>query len=101
MNEESGTRIMDGAALAKEILASVAQRASAISREIGRPPCLAAVLVGDDPSSATYVRMKQKRCASVGVDSRIITLPHSSHTTEVVDTICRLCADDSVDGILL
>jgi methylenetetrahydrofolate dehydrogenase (NADP+) / methenyltetrahydrofolate cyclohydrolase len=58
-------------------------------------------LVGDDPSSVTYVRMKQRRCESVGVDSRIITLAHSSTTSQVVATIRALSDDKHVDGILL
>jgi methylenetetrahydrofolate dehydrogenase (NADP+) / methenyltetrahydrofolate cyclohydrolase len=101
MNQPKGARIMDGAAVARRVLESTSTRAAEVSRKLGRRPCLAAVLVGDDPSSVTYVRMKQKRCESVGIDSRIIRLGRSSATSEVVATIRNLSDDKHVDGILL
>jgi methylenetetrahydrofolate dehydrogenase (NADP+)/methenyltetrahydrofolate cyclohydrolase len=101
MDQADGARIMDGAAAARRSLESTSLRAAVVSRKLGRRPCLAAVLVGDDPSSVTYVRMKQRRCESVGIDSRIIRLAHSSLTSEVVATIRALSDDKRVDGILL
>jgi methylenetetrahydrofolate dehydrogenase (NADP+)/methenyltetrahydrofolate cyclohydrolase len=92
---------MDGAAVARRVLESTSLRAAEVSTKLGRLPCLAAVLIGDDPSSATYVRMKQRRCESVGIDSRIIRLGRSSTTSEVVATIRDLSDDKRVDGILL
>lgn len=68
---------------------------------IGRQPCLAAVLVGDDPGSVTYVRMKQARSRDAGVDSRLIALPATTTTSELVATIEDLSADPTADGILL
>ena len=59
-------RLMDGAALSRTILEGAALRAAAFTDRAGRPPCLAAVLVGHDPASVTYVKMKQGRCRRVG-----------------------------------
>jgi methylenetetrahydrofolate dehydrogenase (NADP+)/methenyltetrahydrofolate cyclohydrolase len=92
---------MDGAALAKQIMAATGRRAAGLQDRLGRPPCLAAVLVGDDPSSVTYVAMKQRRCEAVGLDSRIIRLPAESTTSEVVEAIGLLSEDPAVDGVLL
>jgi methylenetetrahydrofolate dehydrogenase (NADP+)/methenyltetrahydrofolate cyclohydrolase len=94
-------RIMDGAALAKQILAAAGRRAAGVHAQLGRAPCLAAVLVGDDPASATYVAMKQRRCEAAGLDSRIIRLPAGSTTSEVVRAVGLLSADPGVDGVLL
>lgn len=101
MDDRLTARTMDGSSLARRILDATADRASAVSVRIGRRPCLAAVLVGDDPSSLTYVRMKQKRCEAVGVDSGVTRLPKSASTADVVDAVHQLSDDDTVDGILL
>jgi methylenetetrahydrofolate dehydrogenase (NADP+) / methenyltetrahydrofolate cyclohydrolase len=58
-------------------------------------------LVGDDPSSVTYVKMKQRRCLAAGVQSRLTRLEATATTSEVVDAISALSADVGVDGILL
>ena len=99
--EHPPARIMDGTALAARLVADTAQRAAAFADLTGRPPCLAAVLVGDDPSSVTYVRMKERRSASAGIASRVVRLPSASTTTEVVETVASLSEDVTVDGILL
>ncbi|NKQ53029.1 bifunctional 5,10-methylenetetrahydrofolate dehydrogenase/5,10-methenyltetrahydrofolate cyclohydrolase [Amycolatopsis sp. K13G38] len=90
--------LMSGTALAREILDDAARRARA---RTGRKPCLATVLAGDDPASVTYVRMKQKRCAATGIDSRHVALPASATTRELVAAITELGEDEAVDGILL
>ncbi len=64
-------------------------------------PCLATVLVGDDPASVTYTRMKQKRCVDVGVRPRRIELPATISTEKLVGTISELAGDDTVHGILV
>jgi methylenetetrahydrofolate dehydrogenase (NADP+)/methenyltetrahydrofolate cyclohydrolase len=102
MAEPHQARLMDGAALARKLLPAVARRqAVAFRARTGRPPCLAAVLVGDDPSSLTYVKMKERRCASAGIDSRVVRMPAQASTSEVVDGLGALSADRGVDGILL
>jgi len=97
----STAQLMDGTALSKEILADTGQRAARFLADSGRTPCLAAVLVGDDPSSATYVKMKQSRSAQAGIESRLIHLDSSTTTDELLAIIAQLSADPTVDGILL
>ena len=67
----------------------------------GRRPCLATVLVGDDPASHTYVRMKAARCAAAGIESRRHDLPTTATTEQIVALVRTLSADDGVDGILV
>src|ERR1700742_4992890 len=92
---------MSGTELAKTIVATSAERAEEFTRRTGTPPCLATVLVGDDPASATYVRMKQNRSAKVGIASRHVALPAETTTEELVETISALSDDAGVHGILL
>jgi methylenetetrahydrofolate dehydrogenase (NADP+) / methenyltetrahydrofolate cyclohydrolase len=93
--------LMSGTDLARQILESCATRAAEFARTAGRAPCLATVLVGADPASVTYVRMKQNRCRTAGIDSRRVELPDTATTAEVVATITALSNDATVDGILL
>ena len=97
----SEATLMDGAALAREIIAGVTRRAAAFTSATGSQPCLAAVLAGDDPASATYVKMKRNRCEKAGIASRCCQLPVSTTTAELVDVIAGLSADPGVHGILL
>jgi methylenetetrahydrofolate dehydrogenase (NADP+)/methenyltetrahydrofolate cyclohydrolase len=94
-------RLMDGAALARRITERTSARAAAVTRQRGTAPCLATVLVGDDPASVTYVRMKRARCESAGISSRHVPLPASTTTAELIGTITALSQDPGVDGILL
>ena len=93
--------LMDGARLATESLSHTTARAAELAETTGVPPCLATVLVGDDPASVTYVRMKENRCRKAGIDSRHIGLPADTTTEVLVDTIAGLSADPAVHGILL
>jgi methylenetetrahydrofolate dehydrogenase (NADP+) / methenyltetrahydrofolate cyclohydrolase len=93
--------LMDGARLAKESLSRTAARAADLAGATGVPPCLATVLVGDDPASVTYVRMKENRSRKAGIDSRHLGLPADTTTEALVDTIAGLSADPAVHGILL
>jgi methylenetetrahydrofolate dehydrogenase (NADP+)/methenyltetrahydrofolate cyclohydrolase len=92
---------MDGTSLAKRIVEEAAAEAAEISRRTQISPCLATVLVGEDPASATYVRMKQARCAKAGIRSRHIALPAATTTTELIATLTGLSGDPEVHGILL
>ncbi|MEU7532460.1 tetrahydrofolate dehydrogenase/cyclohydrolase catalytic domain-containing protein [Saccharothrix sp. NPDC042600] len=94
-------RILDGTAVARTLLEETAARAAAFTERTGRAPLLATVLVGDDPASQTYVRMKRSRCAKVGIESRAVELPAATTTGELVARISELSADPLVDGILL
>ncbi|WP_327228036.1 bifunctional 5,10-methylene-tetrahydrofolate dehydrogenase/5,10-methylene-tetrahydrofolate cyclohydrolase [Streptomyces platensis] len=94
-------RLMDGSALARSLVEQAARRAADLTERTGTAPCLATVLVGDDPASVTYVRMKRNRCAKAGILSRHVALPAATTTVELVDTITALSNDPSVHGILL
>jgi methylenetetrahydrofolate dehydrogenase (NADP+) / methenyltetrahydrofolate cyclohydrolase len=93
--------LMDGATLAREIAADTAKRAASLTAATGVTPCLAAVIVGEDPASLTYVRMKQNRARSAGITSRLLELPEQTTTEELVAAIGQLSADPDVHGILL
>jgi methylenetetrahydrofolate dehydrogenase (NADP+)/methenyltetrahydrofolate cyclohydrolase len=101
MTDPNRAAVMDGTAVANRILADAATRAAAITAQLGRRPCLVAVLVGRDPSSVTYVRMKRRQCESAGVESRLVELSEEATTAQVVDIITGLSANRAVDGILL
>ena len=101
MTTDGSPVLLDGAALSRRILDETAQRAAAFVSGAGRRPCLAAVLVGDDPASVTYVSMKQRRSAGAGIDSRLVRLDRKVSTAEVVDVVQALSNDPAVDGILV
>jgi methylenetetrahydrofolate dehydrogenase (NADP+)/methenyltetrahydrofolate cyclohydrolase len=92
---------MDGTELARDIITRSAGRAAEYAKLTGAKPCLSAVLVGDDPASATYVRMKRSRCQTAGIESRLLALPSSTTTEELVRAISALSDDPAVHGILL
>jgi methylenetetrahydrofolate dehydrogenase (NADP+) / methenyltetrahydrofolate cyclohydrolase len=94
-------RLMDGTSTARAIDTETAARAADLERRRGVRPCLAAVLVGDDPASVTYVKMKQSRCRKAGIDSRLVHLAAASTTAEVVAAVTALSDDPHVHGILV
>lgn len=93
-------RILDGTAIAQTIRAEVAQEVARLSRT-GRKPGLAAVLVGEDPASAVYVRSKGKACEEAGMHSVTLRLPASTTEAELLETVDRLNADAEIHGILV
>jgi len=94
--------VLDGKKLATELEAELAQRVKKIAeRTKGITPVLATILVGDDPASATYVRMKGNACKRVGMESRKVELPQSTTTEQLLAEIDKLNADPRVQGILL
>ena len=101
MADPHSAQPMDGTALSQKILEACKLRAATFTERAGRRPCLAAVLVGSDPASVTYVKMKQRRCERAGVESVLVELPESATTPEVVVAIEKLSADQRIDGILL
>jgi methylenetetrahydrofolate dehydrogenase (NADP+)/methenyltetrahydrofolate cyclohydrolase len=92
---------MDGTALSRDLLAETTDKAQMFLSAAGRRPCLAAVLVGDDPASMTYVKMKHARCERVGIEPRLIALPATASTAEVVRAVSGLSEDPTADGILV
>ncbi|MEU6089438.1 bifunctional 5,10-methylenetetrahydrofolate dehydrogenase/5,10-methenyltetrahydrofolate cyclohydrolase [Streptomyces sp. NPDC047085] len=94
-------RLMDGTALARRVVEETAKKAADLTERTGSAPCLATVLVGEDPASVTYVRMKQNRCRTAGIESRHVALPATTTTAELVGALRELSADPAVHGILL
>ncbi|WP_443051060.1 bifunctional 5,10-methylenetetrahydrofolate dehydrogenase/5,10-methenyltetrahydrofolate cyclohydrolase [Streptomyces sp. JV185] len=92
---------MCGTGLARRIIESSSATAAEIQERTGTAPCLATVLVGEDPASVTYVRMKRARCEKAGIRSRHVALPASVSTSGLVERITELSDDPSVHGILL
>jgi methylenetetrahydrofolate dehydrogenase (NADP+)/methenyltetrahydrofolate cyclohydrolase len=94
--------VLEGKNLAKSIEESLKPRvAEVIAKSGGKIPVLATILVGDDPASATYVRMKGNACRRIGMESRKIELPPSTTTEELLNAIEVLNRDPDVHGILL
>src|ERR1700739_4583810 len=93
--------LLDGSLVASRLLADTARRLETLKSDTGKAACLATVLVGDDPASHTYVRMKANRCKDIGIQSRRIELPATTTTEQLIDTLRALSDDDTVDGILL
>ncbi|HEU5139603.1 MAG TPA: tetrahydrofolate dehydrogenase/cyclohydrolase catalytic domain-containing protein [Bacillales bacterium] len=92
--------ILDGKLVAKKVTESLIKRVQDL-KEKDILPCLATILVGDDPSSETYVRMKGNACERIGVQSLRIHLPKETETEDLLSEIERLNHDDTVHGILL
>jgi len=94
--------VLDGKTLAREMELELSARVQAIKqRANGVAPVLATILVGDDPSSATYVKMKGNACRRVGMESLRVILPQATTTDELLAEIDKLNSDPRVQGILL
>jgi methylenetetrahydrofolate dehydrogenase (NADP+) / methenyltetrahydrofolate cyclohydrolase len=93
--------ILDGKALAEEIQQETAGQVAEFSQATGVKPCLAAVLVGENPASQVYVRNKRKGCEKVGMQSQLHELPASTSQAELLALIDRLNQDSVVNGILV
>ncbi len=93
--------ILDGRALSKQIRAEIADEVARFKSETGVVPCLAAVLVGEDPGSQVYVRNKEKACEKAGITSRMHRLPATTTTEELLKLVDELNNDSAVHGILV
>ena len=93
--------ILDGKALAEEIRREVAMGVAEMQQKHGLTPGLAAVLVGDDPASAIYVRNKRRACDEVGMVSNTILLPSDSTNEQVLAQVQALNNDPRFHGILV
>ena len=94
------SKILDGKSLAKLAEEDIKANVSKL-KESGITPTLATILVGVDPASATYVKMKQNACARLGMESIAVELSKDTSTEELLETIEKLNQDSSVHGILL
>lgn len=92
--------IIDGKAVAAEVKADVAKKVSEL-KEKGIIPCLAVILVGNNPASVSYVTGKRKALAEAGMADKSMELPESTTEEELLKLIAELNADDTVHGILV
>ena len=93
-------QIMDGRVLASQIKAQVKSRVEEL-RAQGIRPCLAVVLVGDNPASAVYVRGKQADCTECGIESKLVRLPADVAEEKLLAVVDALAADQNVNGMLV
>jgi methylenetetrahydrofolate dehydrogenase (NADP+)/methenyltetrahydrofolate cyclohydrolase len=93
--------ILDGKALSDKIKQNIKEEISIIQKKTNKIPKLATILVGNNPSSHTYVNMKAKACMNIGMGSEKIELPESTTTEELLATIDKVNEDPNVHGILL
>ena len=93
--------IIDGRLMAADIRAEIAQGVSELRAQSGVQPGLAAVLVGDDPASAVYVRNKHQACNDAGMFSETFALDASASQEDIVSLVRRLNTDDRFHGILV
>jgi methylenetetrahydrofolate dehydrogenase (NADP+)/methenyltetrahydrofolate cyclohydrolase len=94
-------KLIDGKAAALALRERIAGEVARFREATGRPPGLAAVLVGDDPASAVYVRNKGKATREAGMESFEFRLPASTTQDELVALVDRLNEDPAIDGILV
>ena len=93
--------IIDGKALAATFRGQIAEEVSQLKNEKNIVPHLTAVLVGDDPASAVYVRNKQRACEKAGIQSTLKRLPAETSEAELISIVESLNADPGVHGILV
>jgi methylenetetrahydrofolate dehydrogenase (NADP+)/methenyltetrahydrofolate cyclohydrolase len=94
-------KIIDGRQIAETLRTDIARDAAAFQKQTGVPAHLAAVLVGDDPASAVYVRNKQTACEKAGIKSTLLKLSAQTTEIELLAVVERLNADALVHGILV
>lgn len=93
-------QIIDGKALAAATKAEAAAEAAALKAK-GIEPCLAVILVGENPASQVYVRGKVKDCGECGIKSLELRMPETTTQEELLAKIAELAADKTVNGILV
>ena len=93
--------VLDGKAYAKQMEAELAERVAKLKQDSGRTPILATILVGYDPASATYVKMKGNACQRVGMDSLKVAMSQATTTEQLLAKIAELNNNPDVHGILL
>ena len=94
-------RILDGEMIAKSIKDDIVSRTIKRVDDGHRPPGLAIILVGDDPSSHVYVRLKKKDCEVVGFHTETCRFDESASVNEVISCVQRLNSNENIDGILV
>lgn len=93
--------ILDGKATSIKVKSEIKERVDAIVASGKRAPCLAVVLVGEDPASQVYVRNKIRSCGETGITSKQYLLPDTTTEDELISLVKDLNSDENVDGILV
>ena len=93
--------ILDGKKTSNDIKAEIAESVKEITANGSRPPHLAAVIVGDDGASLTYVGSKVRACKRVGFDSTLIKLPETISENELLEKVNELNNDENIDGYIV
>ncbi|WP_414588651.1 bifunctional methylenetetrahydrofolate dehydrogenase/methenyltetrahydrofolate cyclohydrolase FolD [Scytonema sp. PCC 10023] len=99
--ETKTAKLLDGKALAEKIQQELSDGVKELQPQIGRPPGLAVLMVGDNPASAAYVRGKERACQKVGIASFGKHFPTQTTQAELEEVIAALNNDQRVDGILV
>lgn len=94
-------QLIDGKKISQQRIEAVAQAVKARQEKGLHTPCLAVVLVGDDPASAVYVRNKKLACQKSGIESRSYELPSETTQDDLLKLVDELNGDPTVDGILV
>ncbi|MDR2127229.1 MAG: bifunctional 5,10-methylene-tetrahydrofolate dehydrogenase/5,10-methylene-tetrahydrofolate cyclohydrolase [Prevotellaceae bacterium] len=94
-------KIIDGKKIAGEMKLEIAKEVKQLIAQGHRAPCLAAILVGNDPASETYVNSKEKDCSEVGFTSKIYKFGEHITENELIEKIIEINADDSIDGLIV
>ena len=94
-------QLIDGKKISQQRIEAVAQAVKARQEKGLHTPCLAVVLVGDDPASAVYVRNKKLTCQKSGIESRSYELPSETTQDDLLKLVDELNSDPAVDGILV
>lgn len=94
-------KLIDGKKISEELKAEIAAKAANIIDSGGSPPHLAAILVGDDPASQTYVASKEKACKMAGITSSVYRYPGTISEKKLIEAIEFLNNDDEIDGFIV
>lgn len=94
-------KILDGKQLSQQIRSELAEEVIEFIQNNGAVPCLAAVLVGDDPASEVYVRNKRRACEAAGIESQLHLLSADASSEDLLKLIAKLNKDGEVHGILV
>lgn len=101
MSEVVAHQLLDGRRCSEALRARIAEEAAAVKARRGRPPHLAAVLVGNDGASRTYVESKVKACEEVGFRSTLIALPETITEEDLLHRVKQLNKDKELDGFIV
>ncbi|HOO69732.1 MAG TPA: bifunctional methylenetetrahydrofolate dehydrogenase/methenyltetrahydrofolate cyclohydrolase FolD [Bacteroidales bacterium] len=94
-------KLIDGKQTAQDLKKDIAVEVAGFIRQYGRRPHLAAVLVGEDPASQTYVRNKEKDCEEVGMDSSLYKFPDTITREELLSCVQTINDDPDIDGLIV